>query len=632
MADTPETNGSEDAIDEVVVDDLLDDEEEGSGWALRYPPLLSMLGGLLIAILVMPSALNLPQNNPSQTLEFAPVPPEDSDDDPPPPEGNFDQLGLGSSESLSGDGALGGDGAGTTSTTLPPPPVQDGTGENVSQFRCVEGRQTEDPLSPPCVAFFDGDNFGQTYQGVTEDEISLLVYLDGGVGDTGSSRGREQRPLNEFFDLAGADAEPKADEHVMLRMLRGWQTYFNTRYQTYGRFVRFYVYFSGNDGTAEARRADAAEVFKRAQPFATVVGAEFHGALDAYTDSMLKRGVLNFGNYVGQDAAFYERFPKLLWGFAPSLEIQAQQYSDVLCKKYAPNPVDHSGDYQGEPRKYGIVYTTDPGFPGLRKFKDTVVERFSQCGGQIAEEATFPVSGIALDNSQTPQYAIDAMTRFQQADVTTIIWPGGYESKFSKAAAQINYFPEWILAGDGDLDGEYGNQVNQDQTVWQYAVTTSNQPFVPDDITRRICFQAYRSIDPQAPRQDVNGYACDFYENLRQLFIGIQVAGPRLGPTSIDKGFHAIPAISSQDAQVPACFYLPNDYTCIKDLVLGRWDPAARPGASDPGCWRFAEGRRYLREEIPDGNATAQMSPSDPCLGYDDGFRLNAAPPDTGVL
>ncbi len=630
MADLPENDTTEDVVDpdlELEFDD--EDELESSTWALRYPPLVSMLAGLLIAILVMPSALNLPQNNPTQTLEFAPVPPEDSDD-PPPPDGNFDQLGLGSSESLSGDGALGGDGPGTT-TTLPPP-VEKGQGGNVSQFRCVEGRQTEDPLAPPCVAFFDGDNFGETYQGVNAEEVNLLVYIDGGVGDTGSSRGREARPTRAFFDLAGADANPEPDEHVYIRVLRGWQEYFNTRYQTYGRFVRFYVYFSPSDGTAESRRADAADVFKRANPFATVVGAEFHGNIDAYTDSMLKRGVLNFGDYLGQDASFYERFPKLLWGFSPSLEIQSQQYSSVLCKKYQPFPVDHSGDYQGEPRKFGLLYTTDSGFKGLQKFKDSVVQRFKACGGVISEEATFPTAGIAVDNRQTPQYALDAMTKFQNAGITTIIWPGGYESKFSKAAAQIGYYPEWILAGDGDLDAEYGNQVNQDQTVWQYAVTTSNQPFVPDDVTRRICFQAYRTVKPDEPRQDVNGYACDFYEGLRQLFIGIQVAGPRLGPTSIDKGFHAIPAIRSQDPQVPACFYLPGDYTCVKDLVLGRWDPAARPGASDPGCWRFAGGTRYLPEDIPGGNATAQMSPGDPCLGYDNGFRLNAAPPDAGVL
>ena len=613
----------------------LDTEEEssGGGWALRYPPMLSMLAGLLIAVLVMPSALNLPQNNPTQTVEFAPVPPEDSDD-PPPPDGNFDQLGLGSSEGLEGDGAPGGDGDGLGGSTTIPGALDSGIGDNPSTYRCVEGRQTEDPLSPPCVAFFEGDNFGETYQGVSEDEVNFLVYIDGLINDLGTSRGNEQRPSRQYYDLVNDPPEP--DEHVRVRVLRGWQQYFNERYQTYGRFVHFHVYFSGADRTPEARRADAADNFKRINPFAVVVDAAFDGGGDAYLDSMLKRGVLNFGSFAGQSARFYQRFPKLLWGFLPSLEIQAEQYADVLCKKYIgdpanPNPVDHSPTYNGQPRKFGLVYTSDSGYPGLREFKDRVVERFQECGGEIAETATFPQAGFAVSSEHGPRYAVDAMARFQQANVTTIIWPGGLETRFSNAAGQLRYYPEWILAGDGVLDAEYPNQV-QDQTVWANSMVVSNQAFVPDDRSRQLCFQAYRSVDTEIPRRDIDPYACDYYNSLRQLFIGIQVAGPRLGPTSIDRGFHAIPAVPSDNAQVPACFYLPDDYTCIKDVVIGKYDPAANPGSEAPGCYRFTEARRYLREDIPPGNATAQSRPDDPCLGYDTGRQISAGQPDPGDL
>src|SRR5256885_2877325 len=52
---------------------------------------------------------------------------------------------------------------------------------------------------------------------------------------------------------------------------------------------------------------------------------------------------------------------------------------------------------------------------------------------------------------------------------------------------------------------------------------------------------------------------------LRQLFVGIQVAGPQLKPPKVDEGFHSIPAVASTDPTVPACYYDPGDYTCIKD-------------------------------------------------------------------
>ncbi len=420
---------------------------------------------------------------------------------------------------------------------------------------------------------------------------------------------------------------------MAVRVLRVWQQYFNTRYQTYGRFVRFTVYYGNGGDTAEERRADAADNFRVVKPFAAILDSSFSGGNNAYLDSMLNRGVLNFGSFVGQSASFYQRYPKLLWGYLPSLEIQAQQYADVLCTKYVGHPVDHSPQFAGEERVFGMTYTSDPEQPGLREFKDAVVERFRSCGGELDDDniVTFPRSGYAVDNSQTPQYALDNMARLQNNGVTTIIWPGGLETRQSQAAGNLGYRPEWILAGDGDLDSEGDSQV-QDQDVWANAVVVSNRTFVPDDATRQVCFQAFRSVDQEAPRRDVDPYGCEWYSDLRQLFIGVQVAGPRLGPTSIDKGFHAIPAVPSDDAQVPACYYLPDDYTCIKDVVIGKYNPAGREGSSAPGCYQFAEGKRYLGTNIPEGNATAQMSPDDPCLGYTDGRQIDPNPPDPGVL
>ena len=49
--------------------------------------------------------------------------------------------------------------------------------------------------------------------------------------------------------------------------LRNWQRYFNDRYQTYSRFVHFYVYYAtGTHWTPEGRRADAAEELRQGAP------------------------------------------------------------------------------------------------------------------------------------------------------------------------------------------------------------------------------------------------------------------------------------------------------------------------------------------------------------------------------
>jgi hypothetical protein len=345
---------------------------------------------------------------------------------------------------------------------------------------------------------------------------------------------------------------------------------------------------------------------------------------------MAKRGVLNFGSFLGQEARFFQKYPKLIWGFLPSLDIQAQQYADVLCEKYVGNPVDHADQLRGRPRRFGLVYTTDPGFDSLRRFKDRVMEHFRGCGGRIALERTFPTAGYSVDNSSTPDYATQAMVDMRAAGVTTIVWPGGLETKMSQAAAAIGYRPEWILAGDGFTDSQYANGV-QEPTVWNSAAVVTPQTLVPDLQRDEICFQAFRTVAPDFPNQDV-GWACELYTDLRQLFIGIQVAGPRLGPTSVDRGFHAIPPRPSDDLRLPSCYYLPGDYTCTKDYVIGHWDSNANP--DDPngaGCYRVLHARRYGLGEVPPGNAAAGASQSDPCLNFGSFRQLNLAPPDPGL-
>jgi len=625
------------AVDEIpVVDEKSERAGKRSQWARRYPPLLSIGAALLIALAILPSSLNLPQTNPTQTLEYAPVPPEDEEEDTPP-QGNISSLGLAGSQSLEGDGATGGD--------LPGNPL--GTGENRSQFRCVGNppRQTEDPLSPPCVAFFEGDNFGETYQGVTRDEIRIVLYFDGNLGTVGTSRGTEQCPVNELIDLV--NDEPEQEECHTVRMARLWQFYFNQRYQTYGRYGHFFLYFgtATSATTPETRRADAAEVYRRVQPFAVIDFSQFEGGGDAFVDTSARRGTLNFGSFVGQDAQFFNRYPKLIWGFAPSLEIQADQYAAVLCNKYVNHPVDHSPQFMGQPRKFGLVYTTDQGFETLRRFKDRVMQKFQACGGTLATEPrTFPKAGYALDTETSNRYAIEAMTAFQAAGVTTVIWPGGLETNYSKAAANLNYYPEWIVAGDGNTDNEFAQQGyrgshGQNQESWRNAAVVSYQPQIPIDEKVRVCFQALRSVDPNVPQQDALRTGCDMYDNLRQLFIGIQVAGPRLGPTSIDRGFHAIPPLPSPDLQLPACYYDPGDYTCVKDFIIGRWDPQGYGESSPaPGCYRIVGSRRILLADVDTNNAMTGYNPApedqggDPCHGFGSSLQQNIAPPDPNEL
>jgi len=572
--------------------------------------LVTVLVALILAIAVLPSALNLPQTNPTQTLEYAPVPPEENDDTPPA--GNLSSLGLGSSSGVAED-AEGGEGAGPGDI---PPPIPGGKGVNPSTKRCVGNppRQTEDPSSPPCVAFFNGDNFGATYPGVTQDEIRILMYIDSGIAETGGSQAQEERPENEFFDLF-EPADPQG-EHVQVEAYRAWQRYFNDRYQTYGRVAHFFLHFGTRAASPETRRADASQGFALVKPFAVLTDANGN-ELD-YVEAMARRGVLNFGSFNSKEESFFKRFPKLVWGYQPSIELAARTFSSYVCNKVVNQPAVLSGNsgQNGKPRKLGLLHTTDEDFPGLIRLAELVQQQVEACGGVIEMTATYDKCCLAMDNSNTGQDATTNMSEFRQGGITTILWTGGIEGHHGRSASSQNYYPEWLVLGDGTIDTNHPVRLSANSAAFDgRAVTVSAEPFEPA-IAQQLCYQALREAGATRPKPDMH-WMCDPYRNLAQLFTGIQVAGPRLGPTSVDKGYHAIPAVRSKDPQVPACFYNPGDYTCVKDTQALIWDgDGEAPGDNRPGCWRAIQaGQRYLTGDHPPGNINAHITGQEPCTG-----------------
>jgi hypothetical protein len=598
-------------------------------WARKYPPLLALVVAGVIALAVLPSSFTLPQSNPTQTQEYAPVPPDDQND--APPQGNLSSLGLGSSEGVKGGGAGGGGeggGPGDTGVAVPAPPVVKGV--NPSTKHCVGNppRQTEDPLAPPCVPFFNGDNGGATYQGVTADEVRLLVYIDGGINYiNGSTPGDNVAPSGVYYDLFQPPKEGET-EHLIVRGFRGWQRYFNERFQTYNRRVHFFVYFSDGSGdrTPEARRADAADNFQQVKPFA-VLSFATEGNEDAYLQQMARKAVLNFGSFALKPQSFYQQFPKLIWSYLPSVEQQAEQYVSYICTKVVGKESVLAGaDLNHRPRKIGMVFTTDKKQAGLRLMADTVKRRVAECGGSIEAEAPFPECCLAQDNGDTGTYGQEEMADFKTKGITTILWPGGINGNMGKSAAAIQYYPEWVVLGDGTMEASRPTNLSQNSPSFDgHAVVVTPQTYQPAFEQQR-CYQAYKEADTTLADTDLT-YVCEFYRNLFQIFTGIQVAGPRLGPTSIDKGFHAIPAVESTDVQTPACFYKPGDYTCVKDAIHEIWRAGQNPpGNNQPGCWASIENaKRYLPGRWPDGNVDAQITGNEPCNAYDASVRFNLA-------
>ena len=576
----------------------------------RYPPLLTVVVALLLAVFALPSALSLPQANPGQTLEYAPVPGNGN----APAGGNVAGLGLGSSS---------GPGGGSTGSGAPPaqPSSLLDTGFHPSTKQCVGNppRQTEDPSSPPCVAYFSGDNGGSTYAGVTGSEVRVVAYFDYTQNEAGTSKGTESSgPPGSCQDMA---QPPASGDFVWNRELRVYQTYFNDRYQTYGRFVHFFACYSSGT-TPEARRADASNQLRTIHPFAAMHELLF-GNTAAYETAMAQQGVLVFegdGDLFSccVDAAAFQAYPRLLWSVRGSTEEYARVLASYICTRVVGHPTSFSGNpgQNTTPRRLGLLLDDWPTEPALYHLGLLVKQAVTACGGDIVDQ------GTTDGDQQNPQNEVAVMASFQRNNVTTIVWPGGSDGHnsaddgsgtyTSQAATKLGYLPEVVIGGSGTSDTTEEANV-QDPTFWSHVVMVTQYPRA-DDLAATPCFEAARETSPQEPEIDIKNFGCVLYDGLRMIFTGVQVAGPRLTPASVDQGFHAIPAVASTDPRVPSCFFDPGDYTCVKDATSEWWDPAGQdPASSYHGCYRLLDGgARHLAGAWPYTDIGVHSS-SDPC-------------------
>lgn len=614
----------------------------GSAKARTFSPFLGIVMAAVLALVVLPSNFTLPNSSPSPQLAIAPVPPTNNHAITPP--SNFTSLNSGTAGNGLGGSGTGGPGgpAAVLPPPLPPGGVFGGKGHNPGdEKQCVDGRQTEDTLAPPCVSFYEGNNGGATYPGVSATEVPVILY-----SDSYTSTGGFSTPEGQIVDI---DKLPNNNRAIPPEIgLLGWSKFFNYRFQTYKRHVHFYMQFAtydrsepGGSETSATQTQDAANAYAQVHPFAVIdQSASFGGGGTGYVSYMNQHKVLVFGTAVGLPKSLFDAYPGLDYGYASTIEHSASQYADFVCGSLAKSPTSDVGQNanppgsgvvkNGIPRKFGLIYSADPAKPSLQK-EAKLAEGYikARCGVTMADRQSYPSDGYIVDTSQLPAYATSAMAKFQKQGITTVLWPAGFETKLGTAASQANYSPEWITGDDENQVGTSEAQL-QDQTQWAHAWSVSSLTFYPT-LTYQLCYVEYRQVDQQTKDVDVASYICPMYNTLRQLFTGIQIAGPNLTPQTVNQGFHAIPAKPSTNPQVPACYYPVGDYTCVKDSAIMHYDstvPSTMTSNGQPGAWRMAaNGKRYLPGKFPQSTLAQMKGSNDLVNQYDKSGNINENPP-----
>lgn len=543
--------------------------------ALRRYPALGYLAGTAALALLLPSGLTVPNSGPPTLAEYAPVPGQG--------EGQSDTSEVG----LPTSGGLGAGGVGEGVGALPPPPPEEpqavigGAGvRRPGSKRCVGSppRQTEDPLAPPCIAFFEGDNGGATARGVTATKVVAVLNVDWAEGGVANNSGPRR-----LVDCGTQIAEGDNQDDIYCK---AFMKFFNARYQTFGRQVHFWA----NHGLT------AASLDEQLRPFvvAGVSGSE------SYT----RLGMISAGYQSQERKKFRDSAPRLI-GFRPDYEDSADMAASYVCDKLNNRSVSFTDDPQltGKPRKFAYWH----GSPMSTYDRAVLAALERRCGLKITDFA----DGI---NDRT------AAARLKAAGVTTVLILVGNTSHavVTQQATQAAWFPEWVIPGSLEIRAINTNFYGRlaDQTQWRHTVGITFD-YRRNALFDQPWFRAYREGCPDCPAPGATNSSGgpQLYDALTMLFYGIQSSGPRLTAENIDKGLHAIPPQGSANPYKPAGYFAPGNYTFVKDAAALWWDPAGTPpGSPNQGCYRLvADGKRARAGEWTAGDGDVQQP--GPCQG-----------------
>lgn len=553
----------------------------------RWPPVFAMGCVAVLVALVLPNPLRIPQNNPAAQPDYAPVP---GKNDETSNDANFGETDTASSDGIGSEGGPGGE----------PEPVADRKIESVFSPRhknCVGGRQTEDPLSPVCVPFFEGDNGGETWAGVTRTEILVIYYNDFGIeGDLTEP----WRPSDE-----NSTGTPAYYYQNHARTVKSLLRYFELRFQTYARRVRLIGFSSGSGlGTSTSQRISEMQQMAALDPFAIVTLIE---NAQGIAPKAREHGIPVFGWNEDVPLEVYEQNRPYLWSFMPDQHTETVWSAAFLCRKLRGRPARFTTDpvLLGRPRKFGLIFQQ---------------ARYSQRGPFLSQLA----AQLQDEVSRQCQMRFDYVKGFQEgtseasgmftsmkiANVTTLVCyciaqqTELHIPKFQTVASGIDYYPEWY----------WDSTAAMDRALWQQQYgNPSHQGFGSSYLWRQGPFDssyAYQAYTSQAKGSIPNPrFNFEMYHTFLSLFSGIQAAGPVLTPESVERGMFTFKWTRRDDPFIPTGGYGassgPSPYTFVHSAMAWWYDPTGTPpGRNEPdGCLRVAHrGLRFFGPDWPLGD------------------------------
>ncbi len=468
--------------------------ETGSRNRPKGPGVVYSAVATAMLLLVGIVALTASQPPPPSIAEFAPQAQEQIDEAPAEQSSRF-----GSGDGDCPPGALYCEELGVPTpaddTVEPPPPDID-----VPRVRRCVGdppRQIEDPQSPPCVPYWDGDNGGATWPGVTENEIRVVI------------------PGN-YSDIEAL------------------VPFFNRRFEFYGRKLVI-TDTSTEQGSEPADQSAAArDARDRYDAFASTHNGNGNDTSIAYTTELARQKIIytTHEGPIGQE--YHQARHPYFWQYPAEADLQFQHLGRWACNRLAGSDARFAGAngvqmMSQDTRVFGVVLhkwtETMPLSP------DPLVRELERCGAK-------PPEGAVIESDSPGGEGTNILVRMKEAGVTTIycLCQFVHAGLLGQQATSQSYFPEWLIGSyhlmDSNTTGKTGFPREQRERMFGLTfhpkqVRAENLPAV----------WARKEVDPGYTPTLVDGLN-NSYRNLLLLASGIQMAGPDLTPETFERGLH----------------------------------------------------------------------------------------------
>jgi len=432
--------------------------------------------------------------------------------------------------------------------------------------------------APPCVPPFHGSNGGDTGHGVTGGTINVSFAEPSAA---------EEEVVNGFAGTAAIDTQQFIND------MNVYIHFFNHQFELYGRKVVLHPFTAQGSYLAEDQGQDLAGAQADAQTAADIPAfADLTFPLFAsqyYEQDLAAEHVIGTAG-IGMPLSWYEQYAPYEVSYVPTGTAAAYGFANAICARMADMPAIFSPQYSNTTRKFGLIVPDTP--PYIRVEDDIVNQLQRACGLKLTVIEQYGLGDVQGYTTEAAGY----MAKMKALGVTTVVC--GCDPIFpimaSQAAAQQDYYPEWVAIGWGDPTTRDYNQGE-----WSHAISQEGQYPVNQDTE---AYKVYEMASGGKPPEEV--YYEVAYYMLLSFYDGLQLAGPDLNATTFLHGWMSMPETPvGQDGIWEGG---PQAYS-LADVVtgMGWWDPTATSNFDGKqGAWENCGNGRLYYYTAPGGWGT----------------------------